>query len=549
MTETVDGVEVASTAVTVSVVSGTQGPQGPQGPAGPTGATGATGPAGAAGQGVPVGGTTGQVLAKTSATDYDTEWVDQTGGGAGSVSSDDITDATVVGKAVLTATDAAAARSAIGAGTSSLALGTTSTTALAGDTAIPNSPDDIGAATTAQGALADTAVQPADLATVATTGAYTDLTGTPTIPDSADDIGAVPTTRTVNSKALSADITLSASDVGAAATTHTHAESDVTGLTSDLAAKAPLASPTFTGTPAAPTATAGTNTTQLATTAFVTTAVAAGGGGGGATELDDLTDVDTTTNAPTDGQALVYDSGSSLWVPGDVSGGGGSSTGRDYRWLVPSGHTTVDEFNDDSLDAAWTRVDSSTSANASWGEGADSLVYHQTVGDSSSTGAGHGLMRALSGAGGSLATGDGFVACITYNIPTANYASFGVMLADGATSGSGNQLWGGMGYDTGTGFSSNLQPFTNYSNAGSNASNRVVFSPLNSPLWLRLAKVGSTSFRLDISPNGAVWTPAVTAVTNSTTFTHVGFFGCTFAGGATRQMNMVDTIRRVSGVS
>lgn len=36
-----------------------------------------------------------------------------------------------------------------------------------------------------------------------------------------------------------------------------------------------LASPTFTGTPAAPTATAGTNTTQLATTAFVTAAVTA----------------------------------------------------------------------------------------------------------------------------------------------------------------------------------------------------------------------------------------------------------------------------------
>jgi hypothetical protein len=37
--------------------------------------------------------------------------------------------------------------------------------------------------------------------------------------------------------------------------------------------RAPLASPTFTGVPAAPTATAGTNTTQVATTAFVTTAV------------------------------------------------------------------------------------------------------------------------------------------------------------------------------------------------------------------------------------------------------------------------------------
>jgi hypothetical protein len=38
---------------------------------------------------------------------------------------------------------------------------------------------------------------------------------------------------------------------------------------------APLASPTFTGTPAAPTATPGTNTTQLATTAFVTAALQA----------------------------------------------------------------------------------------------------------------------------------------------------------------------------------------------------------------------------------------------------------------------------------
>ncbi len=45
-------------------------------------------------------------------------------------------------------------------------------------------------ASAAQGTLADTAVQPADLATVATTGAYTDLTGQPAIPNSPDDIGA-----------------------------------------------------------------------------------------------------------------------------------------------------------------------------------------------------------------------------------------------------------------------------------------------------------------------------------------------------------------------
>lgn len=51
--------------------TGAQGIQGVQGPAGTTGATGSQGPAG---PGVPVGGTTGQILAKTSATDYATAW-------------------------------------------------------------------------------------------------------------------------------------------------------------------------------------------------------------------------------------------------------------------------------------------------------------------------------------------------------------------------------------------------------------------------------------------------------------------------------------------
>lgn len=48
-----------------------------------------------------------------------------------------------------------------------------------------------------------------------------------------------------------------------------------TTMTNALAAKAPLASPIFTGTPKGPTPAAGTNTTQLATTEFVGTAVAA----------------------------------------------------------------------------------------------------------------------------------------------------------------------------------------------------------------------------------------------------------------------------------
>lgn len=49
------------------------------------------------------------------------------------VTSDSITDATAVGKSVLTATTADAARTAIGAGTSDLVVGTTASTAKAGD--------------------------------------------------------------------------------------------------------------------------------------------------------------------------------------------------------------------------------------------------------------------------------------------------------------------------------------------------------------------------------------------------------------------------------
>ena len=45
-------------------------------------------------------------------------------------------------------------------------------------------------------------------------------------------------------------------------------------ITTKLNAKANLKSPTFTGTPKAPTASKGTNTTQLATTAFVATGLA-----------------------------------------------------------------------------------------------------------------------------------------------------------------------------------------------------------------------------------------------------------------------------------
>lgn len=55
---------------------------------------------------------------------------------------------------------------------------------------------------------------------------------------------------------------------------------------SALDAKAPIASPTFTGTPKAPTPATTNNTTQIATTAFVRNAIDEYGGGGTITATD-----------------------------------------------------------------------------------------------------------------------------------------------------------------------------------------------------------------------------------------------------------------------
>jgi hypothetical protein len=55
----------------------------------------------------------------------------------------------------------------------------------------------------------------------------------------------------------------------------TEIDNEFNSIAGAISSKADLASPTFTGTPAGPTATAGSNTTQLATTAFVTSALSA----------------------------------------------------------------------------------------------------------------------------------------------------------------------------------------------------------------------------------------------------------------------------------
>lgn len=82
--------------------------------------------------------------------------------------------------------------------------------------------------------------------------------------------------------------------------------------------KANLASPTFTGTPTLPTGTiaitqtAGDSNTKVATTAFVTDAVATGVASATVDNLDDISDVNLTSVA--NGDLLKYQTSTSTWI-------------------------------------------------------------------------------------------------------------------------------------------------------------------------------------------------------------------------------------------
>jgi hypothetical protein len=119
-----------------------------------------------------------------------------------------------------------------------------------------------GTGTSANGAISIGATNTASIG-IGAAGVTTTFSGrvvTPALTTSAAGFNIAPTSATPT--------TLSNGDMWA---TSANLFVRINGVTQTLA---PLASPTFTGTPAAPTASSGDNTTQIATTAFVTTAVA-----------------------------------------------------------------------------------------------------------------------------------------------------------------------------------------------------------------------------------------------------------------------------------
>lgn len=248
----------------------------------------------------------------------------------------DISNASTVGKSVLTAADGPAARSAIGAGTgnSNLVIGTTSTTAKAGDyvptwseitskptTFSPSAHNHVLADITdltdigEDIALAEDAEEVRTIIDAAATGHNHD--------GSYSALGHTHSFSDISGKPSTYPPTIGTTSTTAAAGNHTHDGAyepvisagtsgqywryDKTWATLNVAAvsgAAPLASPTFTGIPAVPTATAGTNTTQIASTAFVQTGLSSKADSSHTHLWADITDKPTTFAPSTHAHAI-----------------------------------------------------------------------------------------------------------------------------------------------------------------------------------------------------------------------------------------------------
>jgi hypothetical protein len=122
------------------------------------------------------------------------------------------------------------------------------------------------------------------------------------------------------------------------------------------------------------------------------------------TSIDALSDVDTTTSAPTNGQTLVWSSAGSKWLPGTISGGGGGTLAARAAVAATTaslantatGNLTITGYKGYMLykiqtsAAAWVRIYTDTTsrtADATRVEGADPTPGSGVVAEVITTGA------------------------------------------------------------------------------------------------------------------------------------------------------------------
>ena len=143
-----------------------------------------------------------------------------------------------------------------------------------------------------------------------------------------------------------------------------------TTVTNSIATKAPLASPALTGIPSAPTASSGTNTTQIATTAFVQAAVSGAGSYNNA-----AVDTHLNTSTASTNEVLSWNGSDYDWVAQSGGGKGASVTTSDAAPSSPSAgdlwyNTSAGGlfvYYQDANSAQWVEVVGKTGATGATG--------------------------------------------------------------------------------------------------------------------------------------------------------------------------------------
>lgn len=242
----------------------------------------------------------------------------------------------------------------------------------------------------------------------------------------------------------------------------------------------------------------------------------------------------------------------SIAATGQLIGGVGNASGGDPRWSVETGEVSVDEFDDGVLHSSWV-----VAAHASYPGGAApkyleardalSVKYGSNSGVESSTADGattrhYGLVRPLSEIGGAMVDGDAFVTCLNpMSRAGTNYRMSGLVLSTSGVS-TGEQLYIRWWTSETIGF----RRMTNW--GGDTTVGTTDYSFNFRPIYMRIVRVSSTTWRHDISNNGIHWIRGSALATWNYVPTHVGFAESNW-NTTTPSITSYEFLRRVSGVS